>query len=123
MKSRSTCDNAANNGPPRKSRSGKTRLDVLIVERGLAPSREKAQAMLLAGNVLVNGQKMEKPGTLIATNSQIEIIGETLRYASRGGFKLEGALEDFGVSPQGKLCLDLGSSTGGFRTVHCAFTP
>jgi 23S rRNA (cytidine1920-2'-O)/16S rRNA (cytidine1409-2'-O)-methyltransferase len=114
MKSRSTCDNAANNSPPRKSRPGKTRLDVLIVERGLAPSREKAQAMLLAGNVLVNGQKMEKPGTPIATNSQIEIIGETLRYASRGGFKLEGALEDFGVSPQGKLCLDLGSSTGGF---------
>ena len=114
MKSRSTRDNAANNSPPRKSRPEKTRLDVLIVERGLAPSREKAQAMLLAGNVLVNGQKMEKPGTPIATNSQIEIIGETLRYASRGGFKLEGALEDFGVSPQGKLCLDLGSSTGGF---------
>ena len=105
---------AANNKPQPKSRPGKSRLDVLIVERGLAPSREKAQAMLLAGNVLVNGQKLEKPGTQIAKNSQIEIIGETLRYASRGGLKLEGALEDFGLSPAGKVCLDVGSSTGGF---------
>ena len=105
---------AANNKPQKQSRPGKSRLDVLIVERGLAPSREKAQAMLLAGNVLVNGQKAEKPGTQIATDSQIEIIGETLRYASRGGLKLEGALEDFAVSPQGKICLDVGSSTGGF---------
>jgi len=114
MKSHPTRHDAANNNPQMKSRPGKSRLDVLIVERGLAPSREKAQAMLLAGNVLVNGQKMEKPGTQIATDSQIEIIGETLRYASRGGLKLEGALEDFGVSPQGKICLDVGSSTGGF---------
>src|SRR5271156_3105730 len=114
MKSHPKRRDAANNKPLMKSRPGKLRLDVLIVERGLAPSREKAQAMLLAGNVLVNGQKMEKPGTQIATDSQIEIIGETLRYASRGGLKLEGALEDFGVSPRGKICLDVGSSTGGF---------
>jgi 23S rRNA (cytidine1920-2'-O)/16S rRNA (cytidine1409-2'-O)-methyltransferase len=114
MKSHPTRRDAANNKPHMKSRPGKSRLDVLIVERGLAPSREKAQAMLLAGNVLVNGQKMEKPGTQIATDSQIEIIGETLRYASRGGLKLEGALEDFAISPQGKVCLDVGSSTGGF---------
>src|ERR1700733_13827366 len=114
MKSHPTRRDAANNKPEVKPRPGKSRLDVLIVERGLAPSREKAQAMLLAGNVLVNGQKMEKPGTQIATDSQIEIIGKTLRYASRGGLKLEGALEDFGVSPQGKVCLDVGSSTGGF---------
>jgi 23S rRNA (cytidine1920-2'-O)/16S rRNA (cytidine1409-2'-O)-methyltransferase len=67
---------------------GKTRLDVLIVERGLAPSRERAQAILLAGNVLVNGQKMEKPGTQVVLDALIEIIGETLRYASRGGLKL-----------------------------------
>jgi 23S rRNA (cytidine1920-2'-O)/16S rRNA (cytidine1409-2'-O)-methyltransferase len=114
MKFHPTRRNAVNNKPQMKSRPGKSRLDVLIVERGLAPSREKAQAMLLAGNVLVNGQKMEKPGTQIATDSQIEIIGETLRYASRGGLKLEGALEDFSVSPLGKVCLDVGSSTGGF---------
>lgn len=93
---------------------GKTRLDVLIVERGLAPSRERAQAVLLAGNVLVNGQKMEKPGTQVAWDARIEIIGETLRYVSRGGLKLEGALEDFQVVPLGKICLDVGSSTGGF---------
>lgn len=98
----------------KRSGPGKSRVDVLIMERGLALSRKKAQAMLLAGNILVNGQKVEKPGTQIATDAQIEIIGETLRYASRGGLKLEGALEDFGVSPQGKVCLDIGSSTGGF---------
>jgi 23S rRNA (cytidine1920-2'-O)/16S rRNA (cytidine1409-2'-O)-methyltransferase len=69
---------------------------------------------LLAGNVLVNGQKMEKPGTQISSDARIEIIGETLRYASRGGLKLEGALEDFQIRPQGKICLDVGSSTGGF---------
>jgi 23S rRNA (cytidine1920-2'-O)/16S rRNA (cytidine1409-2'-O)-methyltransferase len=93
---------------------GKIRLDVLIVERGLAPSRERAQAILLAGNVLVNGQKMEKPGSQVAADARVEIIGEALRYASRGGLKLEGALEDFVVTPQGLICLDVGSSTGGF---------
>jgi 23S rRNA (cytidine1920-2'-O)/16S rRNA (cytidine1409-2'-O)-methyltransferase len=99
----------------RQSRKpGKTRLDVLIVVRGLAPSRERAQAILLAGNVLVNGQKMEKPGTQIAADARIEIIGDALPYVSRGGLKLEGALEDFQVSPLGKICLDVGSSTGGF---------
>ena len=93
---------------------GKTRLDVLIVERGMAPSRERAQAILLAGTVLVNGQKMDKPGTQVANDARIEIIGEALPYVSRGGLKLEGALEDFQVSPLGKVCLDVGSSTGGF---------
>jgi 23S rRNA (cytidine1920-2'-O)/16S rRNA (cytidine1409-2'-O)-methyltransferase len=93
---------------------GKIRLDVLIVERGLVPSRERAQAILLAGNVLVNGQKMEKPGSQVAADARVEIIGEALRYASRGGLKLEGALEDFGISPGGRICLDVGSSTGGF---------
>jgi 23S rRNA (cytidine1920-2'-O)/16S rRNA (cytidine1409-2'-O)-methyltransferase len=92
----------------------KTRLDVLLVERGLAPSRERAQAMLLAGNVRVNGKIMDKPGTRLAADAQVEIAGETQRYSSRGGLKLEGALEDFGVAPQGKTCLDLGSSNGGF---------
>jgi 23S rRNA (cytidine1920-2'-O)/16S rRNA (cytidine1409-2'-O)-methyltransferase len=92
----------------------KTRLDVLLVERGLAPSRERAQAMLLAGQVRVNGERMEKPGSRVATNARIELAGEGLRYSSRGGLKLEGALEDFGIAPQDKTCLDVGSSTGGF---------
>jgi 23S rRNA (cytidine1920-2'-O)/16S rRNA (cytidine1409-2'-O)-methyltransferase len=93
---------------------GKARLDVLLVERGLAPSRERAQAMLLAGNVRVNGRRMDKPGIRLATDAQIEITGEAQRYSSRGGLKLEGALEDFGIAPQDKTCLDVGSSNGGF---------
>jgi 23S rRNA (cytidine1920-2'-O)/16S rRNA (cytidine1409-2'-O)-methyltransferase len=92
----------------------KMRLDVLLVERGLAPSRERAQAILLAGQVRVNGERMEKPGTRVARDVGIELVGEGLRYSSRGGLKLEGALEDFGVTPQDKTCLDAGSSTGGF---------
>jgi len=92
----------------------KTRLDVLLVERGLAPSRERAQAMLLAGNVRVNGKPMDKPGTRLAADALIELAGEKMRYSSRGGLKLEGALEDFGVTAQDKTCLDVGSSTGGF---------
>jgi 23S rRNA (cytidine1920-2'-O)/16S rRNA (cytidine1409-2'-O)-methyltransferase len=114
MKSRPTRHQAPPDIPQKRSRPGKSRLDVLIAERGLAPSRERAQALLLAGNVLVNGQKVEKSGTQVATDAQIEIIGETLRYASRGGLKLEGALEDFGITPRDKVCLDIGSSTGGF---------
>ena len=98
----------------RKTKAGKARLDVLLVERGLAPSRERAQAMLLAGQVRVNGQKLEKPGNRVALDAQIEIAGAVLRYASRGGLKLEGALEDFSVTPRDKICLDVGSSTGGF---------
>jgi 23S rRNA (cytidine1920-2'-O)/16S rRNA (cytidine1409-2'-O)-methyltransferase len=97
-----------------KTKIGKTRLDVLIVERALAPSRERAQALLLAGSVLVNGQKITKPGTLVAPDARLEIIGEQQKYVSRGGLKLEGALADFAVSPAGKICMDVGSSTGGF---------
>lgn len=93
---------------------GKARLDVLLVERGLAASREKGQALILAGQVRVNGQKSEKPGNAVATDAQIEILGEVSRYASRAGMKLEGAIEDFSVTPQGKICMDIGSSTGGF---------
>jgi 23S rRNA (cytidine1920-2'-O)/16S rRNA (cytidine1409-2'-O)-methyltransferase len=98
----------------KKPKTGKTRLDVLIVERGLAPSRERAQAMLLAGQVRVNGSAAMKAGAQVATDARIEIVGETSRYASRGGLKLEGALEDFGVSAQDRVCLDVGSSNGGF---------
>jgi 23S rRNA (cytidine1920-2'-O)/16S rRNA (cytidine1409-2'-O)-methyltransferase len=92
----------------------KKRIDILLVERGLVPSRERAQAMLLAGNVLVNGQKLEKPGSQVAADARVEFIGEAQRYASRGGLKLQGALEDFSVTPEGKICMDVGSSTGGF---------
>ncbi|MFZ3214974.1 MAG: TlyA family RNA methyltransferase [Candidatus Acidiferrales bacterium] len=114
MKSKSAREKLPPDQSERKTRPGKTRLDVLIFERGLTPSRERAQAVLLAGHVLVNGQKMEKPGTQVAADARIEIIGESLRYASRGGLKLEGALEDFAITPQGTVCLDVGSSTGGF---------
>jgi 23S rRNA (cytidine1920-2'-O)/16S rRNA (cytidine1409-2'-O)-methyltransferase len=100
--------------PRAHAKPGKARIDLLLVERGLAPSRERAQALLLAGQVRVNGIKAEKAGTQVAANAQIEIVGETLRYSSRGGLKLEGALEDFGVSPLDRICLDVGSSTGGF---------
>ncbi|MFY9803975.1 MAG: TlyA family RNA methyltransferase [Candidatus Acidiferrales bacterium] len=100
--------------PNANRKPGKIRLDVALVERGLAPSRERAQAILLAGNVLVNSQKIEKPGTQIAADARIEIIGDALPYVSRGGLKLEGALDDFQISSHGKICLDVGSSTGGF---------
>jgi len=93
---------------------GKERIDVLLVARGLAASRERAQALLLAGQVRVNGAPVTKAGTRIADDAPIVIIGEANPYASRGGLKLAGALEDFAVSAQGKICLDVGSSTGGF---------
>jgi 23S rRNA (cytidine1920-2'-O)/16S rRNA (cytidine1409-2'-O)-methyltransferase len=114
MKSKPTREDFPPNSKKKVPKAGKVRLDVLLVERRLAPSRERAQAMLLAGQVLVNRQKMEKPGSLVAVESEIEIVGTPLRYASRGGLKLEGALEDFSVSAPGKICLDVGSSTGGF---------
>lgn len=96
------------------SKVAKQRLDLLLVERGVAPSRQRAQALLLAGHVRVNGMQMDKPGTPVPVDAQIETTGEQFRYASRGGLKLEGALADFGVSPQDKVCLDVGSSNGGF---------
>jgi 23S rRNA (cytidine1920-2'-O)/16S rRNA (cytidine1409-2'-O)-methyltransferase len=98
----------------KKPRTEKTRLDVLLVERGFAESRQKAQAMLLAGEVRVEGQRHDKPGERVPVDVPIEIAGTHLRYVSRGGFKLEGALDDFDVDPRGKVCLDSGSSTGGF---------
>jgi 23S rRNA (cytidine1920-2'-O)/16S rRNA (cytidine1409-2'-O)-methyltransferase len=92
----------------------KQRLDRLITERGLAESRARAQAMILAGQVLVEEQRIDKPGHLVAADSAIRIKGETLRYVGRGGLKLEAALREFKISPEGKNCLDVGSSTGGF---------
>jgi 23S rRNA (cytidine1920-2'-O)/16S rRNA (cytidine1409-2'-O)-methyltransferase len=107
-------DFKASKSPQNKFKPIKIRLDVLIVERSLAPSRERAQALLLAGNILVNGQKITKPGTKVPSHARVEIIGEQQKYVSRGGLKLEGALADFALSPAGKICMDVGSSTGGF---------
>lgn len=105
---------SADNAAKKALKSGKTRLDVLLVERGTAPSRERAQALLLAGNVRVNGAPAGKAGALVSRDARIETVGELPRYASRGGLKLEGALEDFTVTPQNRICLNVGSSTGGF---------
>jgi 23S rRNA (cytidine1920-2'-O)/16S rRNA (cytidine1409-2'-O)-methyltransferase len=95
------------------TRPGRRRLDQLLVERGLVESREKARALIMAGSVLVAGQKGSKAGQSIAPDSRIELL-EGLRYVSRGGLKLEAALDGFGIPVQGMVCLDVGSSTGGF---------
>jgi len=92
----------------------KTRLDKLLVERGLTPSRERAQALILAGKVLVNEQKVEKAGASIDSDAAVRLLGEDVRYVSRGGLKLEKALEHWRVDLNGKVCLDVGASTGGF---------
>lgn len=98
----------------RNAKPGKERLDLLLVERGLAESREKAQALLLAGEVRVNGTVAAKAGTQVAKDARIEIARQASRYASRGGQKLESALDDFGLRVAGRVCMDVGSSTGGF---------
>ena len=92
----------------------KGRLDKLLLDRGLTPTRERAQALILAGRVLVNEQKLEKPGSSVPNDAQIRILGEDLRYVSRGGLKLERALEHWKIDLQGKFCVDVGASTGGF---------
>ncbi len=92
----------------------KIRLDKLLVDRGLAASRERAQALILAGKVLVNEQKVEKPGTQISYDVVLRLLGEDLKYVSRGGLKLERALEHWKIEVNGKVCLDVGASTGGF---------
>ena len=90
------------------------RIDVVLVERELAESREKAQAMVLAGQVLVDEQKIDKPGRKIAPDATIRLLGQPPRFVSRAGFKLEAAMERFSIHVEGKTCLDIGSSTGGF---------
>jgi 23S rRNA (cytidine1920-2'-O)/16S rRNA (cytidine1409-2'-O)-methyltransferase len=100
-------------GPPRE-RPSRQRLDQLLVERGLAASRQQAQALILAGAARVDGQRVDKAGTLVNADARLEIAGEGMKYASRGGWKLAGALEDFGIDPSGCVALDAGSSTGGF---------
>lgn len=92
----------------------KLRLDKLLLERGLASSRERAQALILAGKVLVAGQKIDKAGTSVDADSDIRVLGEQLKYVSRGGLKLEKALEHWKIDVAGKICLDIGASTGGF---------
>jgi 23S rRNA (cytidine1920-2'-O)/16S rRNA (cytidine1409-2'-O)-methyltransferase len=92
----------------------KVRIDKLLVERGLVPSRERAQAMILAGRVMVNEQKVEKSGANVEQNADIRLLGDDLRYVGRGGLKLERALEHWGIDPAGNTCIDVGASTGGF---------
>ena len=92
----------------------KERLDVLLVKRNLASSREKAKAIIMSGNVFVDGQREDKAGTSFSEEVQIEIRGHALPYVSRGGLKLEKAMKNFDVSMEGKVCTDVGSSTGGF---------
>jgi len=92
----------------------KERLDVLLVKRNLAESREKAKAYIMAGNVFVDGVREDKAGSSFEETVQIEVKGLAMKYVSRGGFKLEKAVEQFGVKLEGKTCMDVGSSTGGF---------
>lgn len=92
----------------------KERLDILLVNRGLAPSREKAKAVIMSGIVYVDGNKEDKAGTTFPENVKIEVRGNTLRYVSRGGLKLEKAMHEFKLALEGSVCMDVGSSTGGF---------
>ena len=92
----------------------KTRLDRLLVDRGLAPTREKAQAMILAGLVTVGGRPVDKAGEAVDTDAEIEVAGPPHPYVSRGGLKLAAALDHFALDPRGRICLDVGASTGGF---------
>ncbi len=92
----------------------KVRLDKLLLERGLVPSRERGQALILAGKVLVDGQKIEKAGAGVDAGADLRLLGEDLKYVGRGGLKLERALEHWQIDVSGKVCLDVGVSTGGF---------
>ena len=103
--------------PCMNKRLQKKRLDILLTERGLAESRQKAQALILAGEVTVNGQKADKAGTNVSEDARVELLSAGIRYVSRGGLKLEGALADLGISVNGRICADVGSSTGGFTEV------
>lgn len=94
--------------------SNKIRLDVAVLEKGFAPSREKAKAIIMAGQVYVNNQKVDKAGTEIKCDDVVEVRGNTLKYVSRGGLKLEKAMQCFPISLNGKICMDIGASTGGF---------
>lgn len=97
-----------------KKQAKKTRLDLLLVERALVPSRERARSLILAARVLVNEQKIDKPGTTVPEDAAIRLLGEEQAYVSRGGLKLERALEHWQIQVAGRACLDIGASTGGF---------
>jgi 23S rRNA (cytidine1920-2'-O)/16S rRNA (cytidine1409-2'-O)-methyltransferase len=97
-----------------RSLSGRDRLDERVLALGLADSRAKAQALVMSGVVLVDGAVVDKPGTRLAPDAEIELRGAASRFVSRGGDKLAGALEDLGVDAAGRVCLDVGASTGGF---------
>ena len=101
----------------------KKRLDIMMVEQGLAPSREKAKAYIMAGEVYVNGQKEDKAGSMFAETAKLEVRGKTLPYVSRGGLKLEKAMKNFGVTLKDKVCMDVGASTQTvcFRTERLKF--
>ena len=92
----------------------KTRLDVAVFEKGFAPSREKAKAIIMAGQVYVNNQKVDKAGFELKEDDKLEVRGNTLKYVSRGGLKLEKAMQEFPINLNGKICMDVGASTGGF---------
>ena len=92
----------------------KERLDLLLVNRGLAPSREKAKTMIMEGNVFVENEREDKAGSMFDTEAKIEIKGNTLKYVSRGGLKLEKAMTHFDIELNDKVCMDIGASTGGF---------
>lgn len=101
-----------------EGKQARERLDVLLVERGLAPSRERARALILAGEARVEGQPAPKAGMLVPRDARLDLVGDgEVRYASRGGLKLERALDAFGLNPAGLVCLDVGASTGGFTDV------
>ncbi len=95
-------------------KSRKERIDVLVVERGLAESRAKAQALILAGQVVVDDQRVDKPGAQVSVDAELRLKGEVLPYVSRGGLKLKGAIDHFGLEVSGKVGADIGASTGGF---------
>ncbi len=96
------------------TRVGKARIDQLLLDRGLADSRAKAQALVLAGQVYSGERRIDKPGTTVSDDTEIQLRGEKIPYVSRGGVKLAGALDGFAIDPRGLRCLDVGASTGGF---------
>lgn len=99
--------------------SNKSRLDVLLVDRGLQESRQKAQATIMAGLVYVDGQKVDKPGTNVPNNAEVEVRGKVLRYVSRGGLKLEKAMKTWPITLQGKTCADIGALPADLPIVCC----
>jgi 23S rRNA (cytidine1920-2'-O)/16S rRNA (cytidine1409-2'-O)-methyltransferase len=92
----------------------KERLDILLYRKGLAASRQRASTEIMSGNVLVDGQKVDKPGTMVPEYAELSLIKPALPFVSRGGLKLEKALDEFQINPEGKICIDCGASTGGF---------